>query len=209
MLTTLKSIIRRIDMYDAKIIYDKYEPFSNKNSLLFFSALEGSERTEFEHLSDEEKKTYISNSSAIHIPLVSIDEFFSDYKRVDPITVEFTLDVVFSLFPQIKDAYDKHADAFALFCILHELGHWNHFLNCSKNVYSYIGDTTEAKRIFDEKQILQSKFQQAQSQAIMDSLRKQAQLWVRRYHDIPGEKMADDFARNHFPGIWIALQKDL
>ena len=207
MLTTLKSIIRRIDMYDAKIIYDKYEPFSNKNSLLFFSALEGSERTEFEHLSDEEKKTYISNSSAIHIPKVSIDEFYRDYKTVDSLTVEFTLDIIFSLVPEIKCTHDRYADAFALFCILHELGHWNHFLNCGKNVYRYIDDATEAKKIFDERKILQSKLLQAP--LITDKLHKEARLWIHKYHDVPGEKIADDFARDHFLDNWIALQKDL
>ena len=207
MLITLKSIVRRIDTGGVKLIYDDYQVAFMNRFLLYFSVLADDERKVYEALSNNEKETYISNSAAIHIPRVSISNFYNDYIQVDPVTPDFTLKLIFSVAPQIESDTTKYADAFALFCILHELGHWNHFLSCDRIVCNYINNSKQAKQLFDEQQVLQKAYQTNSCNA--DILRKKAESWVQKYHNMPSEKVADDYALARFCDAWNSLYPPL
>ena len=206
MLTNLKSIVRRIDTNNAKIVYKKYSKTDTQKErfAIYFSVLAGEDKTTYEALTKKEQKIYISNSAEIDIPDTTIEEFYADYRGFDPITVEYTLNMIFSVVPSIKDAPDLHPEAFALFCILHELGHWDHFLSCGKMVHKYIGNPVQAKELFNEQRILQKECLQAKS--LTDGLKKKALAWTKKYHDMPGEKIADEYALSQFPNTWRLLQ---
>ena len=145
-LTTLKSIVRRIDTLGANIIYYEQKSKHSPSELIYFYTLSENEQKVYEELTDTQKKSFVGNSAAIYIPRMTITEFYEDYSTVDPYTIEYTLDMVFSAVPQIKGNASLYPDAFALFCILHELGHWNHFLHCCKKVYDYISDSEIRKK---------------------------------------------------------------
>ena len=200
MLTTLKSIARKIEINGAEIKY--YEPHHDEQYPIGFRCIATDKKQWYDELPLDEKKKYVSNSAYISLPSWGIEELYSYYNQNDPYSLEYTIEQIKTLLDD--DHVLSKASMFALYCILHEIGHWNHFLSLGKNVYLYTNDVKQAEEVHNARTNLYLLSVRNKGK-ITPEVEKRARQVVKQYNDLPNEMIANKYADEHFLQTWITL----
>lgn len=199
----VKELINIINEFKVKIIYDTPEKVKdniNRGQIMYFTPVEGKERKKFEN--KRNKSDFITTTASIHIPDLSIEYLINIFECDGTGLHEFTKEI-------IKPFCNMNINSdivFVIFLFLHEVGHWQQFINLEKNVEKFINlnkderinvnkkfDELEAKRI--------ERIKKGNDCPVTYNEKKLSQQYMREYRAIPAEKEADEFALNHMDKI--------
>lgn len=193
----LKDLINVINIYNAKIIYDKPEKVAMKimagNSPLYFSPVDEKEQIIFKNMKDNHDFT--SSTAAIHIIDLSIDELVNIFECDGTGIHEFTNTIIE---PYCDGKIEKNI-IYTTFLFLHEIGHWIQFEKMNKKVSVFIEKDYELEKDNFDKMSALSRQRQERiakgSQCVLTAKEKRLLgQYMKEYRNIPKEKEADEFA---------------
>jgi hypothetical protein len=190
-------VINKINHYDVVVKYDSKEDVTRRflegNSMpIYFTPVEGKERIKFEK---NQRRDFVSNSAAIHIPDLAVDEminlFECDVTGILNHTKEY-------LKKYLRDDIDENIVIIS-FIFLHEVGHWKQFCKMSCNVWDFINDDLELeKENFEKRKVVlesrKERLQRGNNCILTVKERKKLNEIMEEYRNIPKEKDADIFA---------------
>lgn len=202
MAITLKKIMSIINVQNAPIHYYSYKGEINGH-LMYLQSISKEKQKGFSMLPIEKQKEYVSDSAEIFIPLISTDYLAEIYKASKSHDYPYTLAKVNNI---VKISKDNEPIAIALYMLLHELGHWDDFVKCGKNPYSFtMVDREEAKRVNDYRNRIQVQLNGKSELTDKDHL--MLEDFVQKYYNIPFEKRANDYADRQFATMYELLKK--
>lgn len=197
MIMQLKELINVINTYDAKIIFDKPEDVGKRimegNSPLYFTPVDGREKTKFENMKD--KHDFTSTSAAIHIIDLSIEELVNIFECDSTGIHEFTNKIIE---PYCDGKIEKNI-VYTTFVFLHEIGHWTQFEKMDRKVSDFIEKDYELeKENFDKMSALSRQCEERIAKGSQCALtvkeKRLFEQYMKEYRNIPKEKEADEFA---------------
>lgn len=198
LLTTLKSIARRMPFENIPFHY--YNPNGNEQFLLHFETISEEYRSEYYSLAETERTKYISNSARIYVPNMYISKYCSTYKNDDPPTWNYTMERIHKL-GILELSTDEAGDMFAIYGILHEIGHWMHFNDVGRNVWAFLQDNAGAEEVHRLKQQLNDIIS-TQKKVSPIFIKKEVKRLLDMYYSVSNEKIANEFADKEFPRVW-------
>lgn len=194
MIINFKKIAKMVNCENAPIYYYKYEN-SYGRYVTYFQSINNEHRKEYEKMSEDEKKEYISNSASIFLPLISTDYYREESKKVKSSDYSLTLKKVERMI-HIVPEYESMA--VALYMILHEIGHWCDFLRCEKKPYFYMPkeEIQEEKKLYDYRIELQRTLSYKSELTPHDY--DLIEQYTHDYNNLPREKRANIYADEHY-----------
>ena len=194
MIITFKKMAKIINCENAPISYYKYEN-SYVRYVTYFQSINSEHRKEYEKMSEDDKKNYISNSASIFLPLISSDYYREETKKVMSSDYSWTLKKIERIIDIIPE-YESMA--VALYMILHEIGHWRDFLRCEKKPYFYMPqeEIDEEKKLYDYRIELQQILSNKRELTPHDY--DLIEQYTCDYNDLPREKRANIYADEHY-----------
>ena len=174
-----------------------------------FSVLNAGERKLYEE--SQNKESFIGSTESIIIYDVDIEDFYSILIAKDESpTHDLVMKKLRKYCNSIPAAY-----VYISHMLLHELGHYNQYLDRGKNVSSYMNwCLEEEKNNAINHQILMEQVQQRINQFIPPfKLNKSEKIklesLIREYRNIPKEKDADNFSYSHMKQAMDILSRKL
>lgn len=193
----VKDIIEIINVFNAKIIFDKPEDVKNDimlgRSPLYFTPVEGKEKKKYETIIHNQE--FESTTAAIHVIDLSVRDLVNIFECDGTGIHEFTNNII----DPYCDAEISRDIVYVIFLFLHEIGHWMQFECMNKKVKEFINkDLQLAKENFDKVSELKRQRQQRiekGSKCILTAKEKRLfREYMQEYRNIPKEKEADEFA---------------
>lgn len=166
----------------------------NGRSPMVFSVLGDAERKLYEK--SENKHSFIGTSESIKIFNIEIEEYYSILKDIDSSGVH---DLVMKKLNKYCNVVPT-SYVYITHILLHELGHYQQYVDRGRNVYKYISwCEREERENFRKQQELRAKIQGRVDKLIMPfgpnkGERIKLKKLAEEYRNIPKEKEADDFA---------------
>ncbi len=169
----------------------------NKNDItspMDFVVLDSTEEQLYANCID--KESFVGTSEFISIYDTEVEDFFLYLSEEDHSqTIELTTKKLKKYFAKVSEAY-----VYLSHMILHEIGHYQQYLNLNKNVFDYtsldyaekVGIDAEYQRMNDK--IHQRIIKQGKKPVPTKGEKKLLADISRRYRRLPTEKEADDFA---------------
>lgn len=194
MIITFKKIAKMVNCENAPINYYKYENDCMRY-VTYFESINSEHSKEYEKMSENEKKEYISNSAAIFLPLISPDHYKEETKKVMSPDYSWTLKKVET---KIHILPEYESMSVALYMILHEIGHWYDFLRCEKKPYFYMPqeEIQKEKELHDYRKNLQQTLSLKKELSPHD--RGLIKKYIYDYNNLPREKRANIYADEHY-----------
>ena len=193
----VSDLINAINIYDVKVVFDDLEKVGENvcsGGIIYFTPVEGKERDKYEKM--YRKDEFVSSSSCIHIPNLSIADIIDLYKNCDGTGIyEWTCKTISEQCENIKNI----EEAFLIFVFLHEVGHWKQFVGGKCNVKSFVEmDIELEKENFDKMNELEiqrcERINRGNTCKQTAKERKLAEQYMMEYRRIPKEREADKFA---------------
>lgn len=192
----INAVMEELNITHIPVVFDTLTVV-NKGLLAFLSVIDDeAERKKYELLSDEEKKTYQTQSAKIYFPDLSVWDFIDMLKCDGSGLYDKTLDIARKI--DMKTACNLNIRC-VLFTFLHEVGHWFQLIRLG--VYEYINMDKElseknAKAILAIcNGIRRSPKNAGKKKISMDADdKKRLRQLQDEYREIPKEKEADKFA---------------
>lgn len=166
----------------------------NGRSPMVFSVLGDAERKLYEE--SEDKHNFIGTSESIKIFNIEIEEYYSLLKDIDSSGVH---DLVMKKLKKYCNVVPT-SYAYITHILLHELGHYQQYVDRGRNVYEYISwCEREERENFRKQQELSAEIQGRVDKLIKPfgpnkGERIKLEKLAKEYRNIPKEKEADDFA---------------
>lgn len=136
---------------------------------------------------------YDNSDAGIHLPDVTIDQFYRLEERRNPAAQR----VILSELNANRKMYIKEQNLwFALFCILHEVGHWEHFKQSGLSAFDYEKSEHDIRDKFEK--IGDKICKIPESIFYTEKIRCAEQFHKESHKQIPSEKAADEYAFQHF-----------
>lgn len=163
------------------------------SSIMSFCVLDDEEGNLFFKSTD--KDTFIGKSEYIEIYDMNVDKAY-ELSRQNMQGYELVMD-------KLRIFCNEIVNPEYVFCahmILHELGHYQQYVNCGKNVNKYINlDCVEKKRVLEKENQLYNKIQSRINQMIFpfepnEEEKEELKQVVKEYRNLPIEIEADEFA---------------
>ena len=192
----VKDLISTINIFNAKIIYDKPEEvmvrIMSGESPLYFIPVEGKERKKYEADSNEE---FTSTTAAIHIIDLSVEGLVNIFECDGTGIHQFTKQMIE---PYCNEEIQRDI-VYVVFLFLHEVGHWIQFEKMNKKVTQFLTKDAELeKENFDKVCSLMKQQQERINRGNPCGLtvkeRRLFEQYMYEYRNIPKEKEADEFA---------------
>lgn len=166
----------------------------NGRSPMEFSVLGDVERRLYEE--NQNKHDFVGTSESIKIFDIEIDDYYLLMKDKDLSGVH---DLVMKKLRKYCNVVPT-AYVYVTHMLLHELGHYQQYIDCGRNVYEYTSWCEQEEREnFRKQQILNAEIQSRINKLIKPfgpnkSERIKLEKLAREYRNIAKEKAADDFA---------------
>ena len=132
---------------------------------------------------------YDSSDVGFYFPDIKVNEYYALEKLRNPVAIDSCISRISF---QMKVFTDEIPIVHSVYCVLHEYGHWFHFLERGKTTYEYERLEYAARHPYEtmEKEI----------RALPDGAYKR--VLARRYEDeiysqFPSERAADEYALEH------------
>ena len=134
---------------------------------------------------------YRDDELGVHLINLELQDIYNNYLEKNSIAV-YKLSTL--LREQLTVTSDKIIPAYALFVVLHEIGHWQHLIQSGLTRTEY-WKTYEAHRddLWVEFQFMYHFCRNKQEQQSI------LNLYDDKYRNLPSERYADDFAKNELP----------
>lgn len=194
----IKDLIKSINIFNAEVIYDNPEDVQDKilggQSPFYFLIVKGKEQKKYRNSKDKSK--FISTTAAIHIIDLSVSEIV-DIFNCDGTGIHQHIKKIIEPFYN-NNEIDKDI-LYIIYVFLHEVGHWNQFLEMDRKVECFEKKDFELCRDnFEKFQQLQKKridrIEKGNNCILTYNERKLLEEYMIEYRNIPKEKEADDFA---------------
>lgn len=167
----------------APITFTPKEKINNKN--LAFCHIVNTNSVPFN--SDYFYNIFEFNKIGIHLPDIEINEFFELEKRRNIIAVQNILEKVNQI--MTRTLLNERALQFTVFVVLHEYGHWRHFIKSGLSPQEYILEENKYRNSLEK--------ERAEIFKLPDySLEKKikSKIFNEKYNQIPSEIAANKYA---------------
>ena len=192
----VKELINSINTFNVKIVYDTQ--LETKNNLkngkpLYFTPVEGKEKSVYHN--KKNKGDFVSSTASIHIPNLSI-EYLINIFECDGTGIHELIKNTINPYCNLGVPKDV---VYVIFLFLHEVGHWQQFINLGKNVEKFSNLDIDARKDNFTKfnQLEQSRHERIKKGndcPLTFNEKKLCQQYMQEYRDIPMEREADEFA---------------
>ena len=190
----IRELIDSINIFDVKVSFDDWKTMQLNGDIIYFTPVDGKERTKYERIYRKEK--FVSTSACIHFPDLNVSDIIDIYKNCDGSGMyDFTCNLILEHCKNIVNM----DEAFIVFIFLHEVGHWKQFnkLKCNVKLFEEM-DMDLEKDNFNKMRELQEQRNERWKRGntcIQTAKEKRlAEQYMREYRCIPKEKEADEFA---------------
>ena len=145
---------------------------------------------------------YDNSDVGLHFPEITIDCYYHLEEARNPIAQEINMGY---LQKNRKTYHEEKNLWFALFCVLHEIGHWKHFKQSGLSAIDYEKSIHDISKKYKEiGDIIFS----------MPNFHPLKMVYAEKYHkesheQIPSEKAADEYALDHFDEALSMVRKAL
>lgn len=174
-------------------------PGYNKQYLIYSRCVSEELALAVEHNNYDDSKEYDRSDCGLYIPDISIDEFMAIQRKGNPDSIN---DIMGTIPGKIR--LEEYKLTYALFCILHELGHWNYYKDSGMTDYEfYLHDRAGRKEAVDlSVRILKMPNDDPDKSKLVT---KQNIM----YRNVPSEKAADQFALKHLEEAMALVRNSL
>ena len=161
-----------------------------------FCVLNNNEQKLYEESLDREN--FVGSSEYLKVYDMEVDEFFNILKDYGELELYNSVMKKLRKYKRMKESY-----ILVTHMILHELGHYNQYLERKRNVYDYVSWCYEEEKLNFEKhqKYIQKVKRRIQQGKLPEWPNKEEQLEAKKiakeYREIPKEQDADDFAYKH------------
>ncbi len=166
-----------------------YQPPENLNreNYIFFRFMSQQEKTDIENKSWNKNTEYPKEELGIYVPDVTIDEFIDLEKERN-----YVHEIINLVSYTITVPMDEYNLVFAIFCLLHEVGHWIHFKKMGLTSYDYFqwDKRYRADLVCDGNKIYNMPDNSFEKHILVREYNE-------RYRKIPSEMAADTYALEH------------
>lgn len=132
---------------------------------------------------------YDQSDVGVHFPDTDIATFLHLEQNRNPINIDQVMDDISNLFLIYQVEY---AVVFSIYCILHEIGHWKHFVDSGKQAYEYyLEDLNNRKDLLRIRQFIYDLPNDSPLKKVLSI------DYNKQYRNIPSEYAADQFAFSH------------
>ncbi len=205
----VKELINIINEFEVKVIFDSQKQVKDnimRGQVMYFTPVEGKERKKFEN--KRNKSDFISTTASIHIPDLSIEYLINIFECDGTGLYEFTKELI----KPFCNMNIQSEIAYVIFLFLHEVGHWQQFINLEKNVEKFINLDIEErinvnKKFSELEEKRKERMEKGNNCPQTFNEKKLCEQYMQEYRAIPMEKDADEFALKHMAKI-ITKYKD-
>lgn len=169
----------------ASIHYHPRDELS-KNNYVFFRYLGNEEEEALINGTHDKGKVYNNSDIGVHLPDLDIKQYYELEMKRNPSNIQSVIGKISYETPVwIKEYYL----VWAIYCVLHEIGHWIDFVNSGKTSYEFsIIEKGYREGLEKEAKVIsQINDYSPQKRLLMEE-------YNRKYKEIPSEKAADDYA---------------
>ncbi len=202
----LKKMIRILNNKNVIFMFYELKNIVNQQHLAYISVLSDEEKDIYNNCDESNKKKFVSNSSVIYLPYLSSDMFVEIYKQNDKASYNLTIDRIKKIID--IDSSSEEKIAFVAYIILHEVGHWIHFEEMGKRPYRFAReDSNIRKKVYLEQ--LNMKRKLIGKSKLNENEEKDIEKLFYKYHSIPMEKRADEYADKYLKDFMKLLKENL
>lgn len=183
---TFKKLVKILEIDKIAPIHYQSPEELNKDNYIFFRYLGNAERQALISKTHDKKIEYDNSDIGVYLPDLTIRECYELEQNRNPLSISTTIqEISFKMDVLIKE----YCIVWAVYCILHEVGHWLDFKNSGKSAYEfsiiekgYREDLEKERRM-----IYQIPDNHPQKRILMENFNQ-------KYSEIPSEKKANEYA---------------
>lgn len=187
MIITLKDLVTILKLNKIAPIHYQSPDKLNRENYMFFRFMSSQEQTDLENNNWNKNIEYTKEELGVYVPDLTIDEFISLEKERN-----YVHDIMNLVSYTITVPMNEYNLIFAIFCLLHEVGHWIQFIEMGLSSYDYFqwDKRYRADLVKDSKIIYNMPDNLFEKHILVKDYNE-------RYRKIPSEMAADKYAFKH------------
>lgn len=183
---TFKKLVGILELDKIAPIHFHCKDELNKENYVFFRYLGNEEKEALISGTHDDTKEYNESDIGVHLPDLDIKEYYELEMNRNPFIINSVINKISYL---TKVWVNEYCLVWAIYCVLHEVGHWLDFINSGKTSYEFsIMEKSYREELDKEaKVIYQMDDYSLQKRLLMEKFNQ-------KYKEIPSEKAADEYA---------------
>lgn len=200
---SFRDLINGLGDYISDIpVYFTPEDKLNPENYVYFVFMGKEEADAIRHGVYDAEIQYDNSDVGLHFPNITIDYYYELEKMRNPVAQRINMENLQN--NRIMNDMEKHL-WFALFCVLHEIGHWHHFKMSGLSAIDYEKSIHAITEVYENYANMIYKMSNINPLKIIC-----AEQYHRESHEkIPSEKAADEYALEHFDEALSLVRKAL